>query len=78
MATKKTKTQYPKITVGSHSTIVEHENGKIEMTWDWDKLNEDINNAIRSSITNNISDKSTKTTATNKQSKRKGKKNEMV
>lgn len=75
---KKTKIVYPIITRGSHCTIVEHENGNFEMTWDWDQLNKDINNAIQSSITKKVSDKSTKTTTTNKQSKRKGKKNEMV
>ena len=37
---------WPKIIQGSHLTITEHENGKVDMTWDWDQLNKDINNAI--------------------------------
>ena len=42
-----TITEWPKITKGSHLTITEHENGKIDMTWDWEQLNKDIKNAIQ-------------------------------
>jgi hypothetical protein len=52
MATKKKSTKettnstWPKVTQGSHSTITEYEDGSVDMTWDWDKLNKDINDAI--------------------------------
>jgi hypothetical protein len=52
MATKKkliketSNPSWPKVTQGSHSTITEHEDGRVDMTWDWDKLNKDINDAI--------------------------------
>lgn len=51
MATKKKSTKensvWPKVTQGSHSTITEYEDGCVDMSWDWDKLNKDINDAIK-------------------------------
>lgn len=72
---------WPKITHGSHSTIIEHQNGKVEMTWDWDKLKKDVDDAIREyehsrSGKDAISEISTKTRS--KSNGKKGKKNEMV
>lgn len=38
--------KYPKITKGSHSTFIEHKDGKIEHIVDWDKLAQEINLAL--------------------------------
>ena len=87
MGTKKKNTEYPKVTVGSHCTIIEHENGNFEMTWDWDQLNKDINNAINARTSANKPEPNKKSkkkssvggrTNTKPNSKRKGEKNEMV
>lgn len=44
MATKKIK--FPRVTKGTHLTVTEHQDGTVEMDWDWDKLVEEINQAI--------------------------------
>lgn len=56
MATRKKKSEtnpekvkapkWPKVTEGQHSTRIEHEDGKIEMFTDYEKLLEDIRKAI--------------------------------
>lgn len=74
-------TAWPKVTQGNHSTIIEHKDGKFEMTWDWNKLNEEINNAIREyglrqssqAIVGDTSKKAGRKTRT-----KKGSKNELV
>lgn len=84
MSKKKQNTVWPIVTKGSHLTITEHENGKVDMTWDWDQLNKDINNAINkeqpTSINGVTSKKSTKTGTRkpNVGTTRKGKKDEVV
>lgn len=66
----------PKIIQGSHSTITEYRDGRVEMTWDWDKLNKEINDAIQL-LTNQTGE--TPSTGRKEQTKsKKGKKNEMV
>ena len=72
---------WPKITKGSHTTITEHQNGRVEMTWDWEQLNRDINNAIWEFVNSNssqtrVSENDKKPRA--KTSRKKGSKNELV
>lgn len=45
---KKTKDVWPKITKGTHSTFIEHEDGTVEMQTDWVALGNEINQAIAS------------------------------
>ena len=72
---------WPKITKGSHITITEHQNGRVEMTWDWEQLNKDINDAIRefniSQSSKTVVGEQSKKTRT-KTNPTKGKKNELV
>ena len=44
---KPKKTKWPKVTEGSHSTRIEHENGRVEFTTHWDKLERDVKQALR-------------------------------
>lgn len=44
MVTK--KISFPKVIKGSHVTITEHKDGTVDMEWDWEKLVEEINQAI--------------------------------
>ena len=39
-------TVWPKVSVGRHSTWIEHEDGRVEYQPDWDALAEEINQAI--------------------------------
>jgi hypothetical protein len=87
MVTKKKSTKeilnsiWPKVTQGSHTTIIEHEDGRVDMTWDWDKLNKDINDAINQQSTSQKinSDSSGQTSKGNSKSKtKKARKNELV
>lgn len=76
-----TLTEWPKTTQGSHLTITEHKNGQIDMTWNWEQLNKDINNAIREyehsqSSKVVVSEQSQKTGT--KANRKKGSKNELV
>lgn len=48
MRTKKTDTVWPKITVGSHSTRYEYENGRVEFESDWEALQRDVREALAS------------------------------
>ncbi len=43
---KKSKETWPKITVGSHSTRTEYEDGRVELVTDWDALQRDVREAI--------------------------------
>lgn len=45
--TKSKKTKWPKVIEGSHSIRIEHENGRVEFTTDWDKLEKDVKQALR-------------------------------
>lgn len=38
--------KWPKVTEGSHSTRIEHEDGRVEMFTDYEKLLEDVRKAI--------------------------------
>lgn len=38
--------EWPKITVGSHSTRIEYEDGRVEFTTDWEALQRDVRNAL--------------------------------
>lgn len=42
----KLKEEWPKITVGSHSTRIEHKDGRVDFTTDWDALKRDVHNAL--------------------------------
>lgn len=48
MATKKEKITYPKVTVGTHLTVTEHEDGKTELLWDDEQLLKEVRAAIAS------------------------------
>ena len=46
---RKKKTEeinWPKVTVGSHSTRYEYEDGRVELITDWDALQRDVKEAI--------------------------------
>lgn len=45
--TKPKKTKWPKVIEGSHSIRIEHENGRVEFTTDWNKLEKDVKQALR-------------------------------
>ena len=46
---KKTKkAKWPKVTVGSHSTRTEYEDGRVEFVTDWELLQKDVREAIAS------------------------------
>jgi hypothetical protein len=47
MATKK-KTTYPKVTVGTHLTVTEYEDGRTELVWDDKQLLKEVREAIKS------------------------------
>lgn len=40
------KEVWPKIIQGSHSTRIEHEDGRVEFTTDWEALQRDVRNAL--------------------------------
>ena len=47
MATKKTKTTtWPKVTNGTHLTVITHEDGRTELEWDDEALLRDVRLAI--------------------------------
>lgn len=46
LMTKKTKDKWPKVTIGSHSTRTEYEDGRVDFVTDWDKLAKDVREAI--------------------------------
>jgi hypothetical protein len=46
MATKKTK--WPKVTVGTHLTVTEYEDGRTELVWDDEQLAKEVRDAIAS------------------------------
>lgn len=37
---------WPKVTVGSHSTRTEYEDGRVDFVWDWEALQRDVREAI--------------------------------
>lgn len=39
---------WPKVTVGSHSTRTEYEDGRVEFVTDWEALQRDVREAIAS------------------------------
>ena len=41
-------TGWPKVTVGSHSTRTEYEDGRVELVTDWEALQRDVREAIAS------------------------------
>lgn len=50
MATKRNKQTvdvWPKVTVGSHSTRTEYEDGRVEFVTDWEALKRDVSQALR-------------------------------
>lgn len=51
MATKKSKSKstvdtWPKVTIGSHSTRTEYEDGSVEFVTDWEALKRDVSQAL--------------------------------
>jgi hypothetical protein len=51
MARKKkeeTTESWPKVTIGSHSTRTEYEDGRVDFVWDWEALQRDVREAIAS------------------------------
>lgn len=46
MATKKVK--WPKVTVGTHLTVTEYEDGRTELVWDDKQLLKEVKEAIKS------------------------------
>ncbi len=50
MATKRNKqpvNEWPKVTIGSHSTRKEYEDGSVEFYTDWEALKRDVSQALR-------------------------------
>lgn len=45
---KTKKSKWPKITVGSHSTRTEYEDGRVDFVTDWEALQRDVREAIAS------------------------------
>lgn len=43
---KKKKAEWPKVTVGSHSTRTEYEDGRVDFVTDWEALQKDVREAI--------------------------------
>lgn len=64
MATRKKKEveteTWPKVTVGSHSTRTEYEDGRVELVTDWEALQRDVREAI-ASIENKTEEKPKRT-----------------
>jgi hypothetical protein len=52
--TKKSTGTWPKITKGSHLTVITHEDGKTELEWDDDALARDVREAIASAEMANL------------------------
>ncbi len=52
--TKKSTGTWPKITKGSHLTVITHENGKTELEWDDEALARDVREAIASAELANL------------------------
>lgn len=52
--TKPKKTKWPKVIEGSHSTRIEHEDGRIGFTTHWDKLEKDVKQALRDYENNKV------------------------
>lgn len=48
--------EWPKVIKGSHSTRIEHEDGRVEFYTDWEALKRDVRNAILE-YESNVSDK---------------------
>jgi hypothetical protein len=46
MATKKTKSKEPVVIRGSHSTRIEHPDGRVEFETHWDELKRDVDEAL--------------------------------
>ena len=44
----KKKNVWPKVTIGSHSTRTEYEDGRVEFVSDWEALQRDVRDAIAS------------------------------
>lgn len=63
----------PQIVQGSHLTITYHANGKIDMEWNWEQLNKEINEAIETWALGSASKTSKKTTTGVSDSKGKSK-----
>lgn len=67
---KKIKANWPKVTVGTHLTVTEHEDGRTELVWDDEQLLKEVREAIASTnvtqkasaITGNIKEKKTRKT----------------
>lgn len=67
-ASKKSSTAWPKVTLGTHLTVTEHEDGRTELKWDDAQLLKEVREAIASvegkpkasAITGNIKLKKTK------------------
>jgi len=68
-ATKSKKSIWPKVTVGSHSTRTEYEDGSVDFVTDWDALARDVKAALDSSDnTKTVKTKSKKSSKDTKQS----------
>lgn len=67
---KKIKANWPKVTVGTHLTVTEHEDGRTELVWDDEQLLKEVREATASvnstqkasAITGNIKEKKTRKT----------------
>lgn len=63
MATRKKKTEWPKVIVGSHSTRTEYEDGRVEFVNDWEALKRDVQEAIaayEASLTSEVTEEKPK------------------
>lgn len=54
----------PVVVKGSHLTVTHYPNGSVDTVWDWDKLAEDINRAIKEHEKSKIRESDTNQTNT--------------
>ena len=40
------KKKFPKVVKGNHLTVTTHEDGRVEMEWDWEALKTEIAEAV--------------------------------
>ena len=61
---KNNQETWPRITQGTHSTITEYEDGRVEMTTNWEVLSQEINQAIAALAPAEVEPKSKRTRKT--------------
>lgn len=67
---------WPKVEKSSHFTITRHENGKVDMVFDWDQLEKEVAETIKSYQDRRDAERRAPKTETKPKAKRKAKKSE--